>query len=164
MDRLPAEGEIVLAWWGDDAAFARADIKREGWVAKHGQWWVHVKPPDSWVSLAQAKAAPQMATAGQAVLDNTISLGGWGTVSGHQLDRGGKLAAALRSAGLVDSAVPKPDVTAIIQVAAQEIDDLFTEASNGTGSRHFNVENIATIIREAIQRTDKPGTNPKGTQ
>jgi hypothetical protein len=70
MDRLPEEGTTVLAWWDlgeNEAPMLLRHFAASGWE----QWdyesccWERgpAQPPTFWVSLAQAKAAPQMAAA-----------------------------------------------------------------------------------------------------
>lgn len=91
---LPAEGEVVLAWWGAAVALAYRD---------GGRWRCFVnkeiiaRDMDGWVSLREAKAARAMGEALREVLDNM----GCGCCAGKGLDDAmAKADAALDAAGL----------------------------------------------------------------
>lgn len=74
--KLPAEGVVVLAWWGDEVTPGAFDFARyhdERWECKDSiDDWDRVNPPRGWVSLAHAKAAGRLAEALRAVASGDV--------------------------------------------------------------------------------------------
>jgi hypothetical protein len=139
MDRLPDDGEVVLAWWGErDVGLARLNINRSGWTKKHGLWWIYAERPVFWVSLTQAKAAPQMAAAlrgiGRCGVCETCS-------------------AAARAASR-----PAPDVDAIARETWKRVDGAYYAALH---NNDWPAQACVTaIIREAIEKGRGEGSPP----
>lgn len=68
--KLPAEGEVVLAWWGDDFRLASGDKSSWQVLGVCDDWWRG--QPDGWLSLAHAKAAGRLAEALRAVASGDV--------------------------------------------------------------------------------------------
>jgi len=66
--QVPAEGEIVLAWWGDEFWMARR-LTSGFWEYCACGWDSTEDAPDGWVSLRHAKAAGRLAEAAKARID-----------------------------------------------------------------------------------------------